>query len=78
MFTVRPLLDINQYRHPSSGGRLTDKGQQIDRFLPFTSQTDKKTDWLSAIKKLLKKQICENDEANNYFQTFRKENWHFM
>ena len=23
------------------GGRLTDKGQQIDRFLPFTSQTDK-------------------------------------
>jgi hypothetical protein len=39
-----PSAHIRSFGTLGIGGRLTDKGQQIDRFLQFTSQTDKKTD----------------------------------
>ena len=53
---------IQEFFPPVSRGvQLTDKGQQIDRFLQFSSQTDKKTDSLSTIKKPMKKQVWENE-----------------
>ena len=52
---VSLLLNPDLVAITSRGGRLTEKGQPIDRFLSFNKQTEKKTEQLSVNLKLAKK-----------------------